>query len=184
MGDAIQKVKQEKTIWNHIAEITGLELENDYENTVGPALQLEEEPIKDMAQRAEDYRICFDHGMNVHRAHDHFKGVDDIIEIDCDSDSDYDEYGDYIPGTSRIEYYDSRDYRSEVDPDKNQDGVFIEDVNEVQEKKSSRLGRGHRTRTQTTTDYVTSWNNKSYPKGDTKAVNMTQIEIIGSSYPD
>ena len=31
-----------------IAEIPGVELENDYENTVGPALHLEEEPIKYM----------------------------------------------------------------------------------------------------------------------------------------
>ena len=48
-----------------------------------------------MAQRAEDARKIFDHGNNVHKTHDQIKGVDDIIEID--SESDYNEDGDYIP---------------------------------------------------------------------------------------
>ena len=38
--------------------------------------------------------------------------------------------------------------------------------------------------TQTTTNYVPSRNNKSYPKGGHKGVNMAKIEIIGTSYPN
>ena len=79
-----------------IADIPGVESENDYKNTVGPALQLEEEPIKDMAQQSEDDRKNFDNVNNSHNTSDHIKGVDDAIEIDSDSDSDYDEDGDYI----------------------------------------------------------------------------------------
>ena len=62
-----------------IAEIPGVELENDYDSTVVPALQLEEDHIKDMAQRAEDTRKNFDNGKNVHKTHNHIKGVDDAI---------------------------------------------------------------------------------------------------------
>ena len=53
-----------------IADIPGVELENDYKNTVGPALQLEEEPIKDIVQRDEDDRKNFDRGNNVLKTHD------------------------------------------------------------------------------------------------------------------
>ena len=62
---------------------------------MGPALQLEEEPIKDIAQHAEDARKNFDYGKNFHKKHYHIKGVDDVIEIYSNSDSDYDEDGDY-----------------------------------------------------------------------------------------
>ena len=137
--------------------------------------------IKDMAQHAEDARNNFDHGKNVHNTHDHIKGVDDVIEVDSGSDSDYDEDGDYIPRIVKREDSDIRDYEYEVDPDKNQDDVFIEDVNEGEETKHPSLNRGNRIRTQTTTDYVPSWNNKSYSKEDPKGVNMAQIERIGTS---
>ena len=53
-----------------IANIPGVELENYYENTVGPALQLEEEPIKDIVQRAEDDRKNFYRGKNFLKTHD------------------------------------------------------------------------------------------------------------------
>ena len=62
--------------------------------------------------------------------------------------------------------------------------MLIEDVNEGEEKKSPLLGSGHRIRTQTTTNYVPSWDNKTYPKWDPNGVNMVQIESIGVSYPD
>ena len=84
---------------------------------MGPALQLEEEPIKDMAQRTEDGRNNFDHRNNAYKTHGHIKGVDKIIEIDSDSDSDYDEDGDYIARMANREDSDSRYDRSEVDPD-------------------------------------------------------------------
>ena len=75
-----------------IAEIPGVELENYYKYTVGPALQLEEEPIKDIVQLAEDDRKNFDRGKNVLKTHDQIKGVDDVIKINSGSDSDHDEY--------------------------------------------------------------------------------------------
>ena len=58
--------------------------------------------------------------------------------------------------------------------------MLIEDINEGEGKKYPRLGRGHRIRTQFTTDYVPSWNNKSY----SKRFNMAHIEITGTSYPN
>ena len=91
-----------------IAEIPGVKLENDYNNTVGPALQLEEEPIKDMAQCAEYDRKNFDQGKNVHKTHEQIKGVDNVIEIDSDSDFDYDEYSDYTPRMVKREDSDSK----------------------------------------------------------------------------
>ena len=48
-----------------------------------------------MAQRAEDAIDIFDHWNNFHKKHYHIKGVDDVIEIYSNSDSDYDEDGDY-----------------------------------------------------------------------------------------
>ena len=62
-----------------ITEISGVELENDNENTVGPALQLEEESIKDIAQRTEDARKNFDHGNNFQNTHYHIKGMYSFI---------------------------------------------------------------------------------------------------------
>ena len=110
--------------------------------------------------------------------------MDDVIEIDFDSDSDYDEDGDYIPKMVKREYSDSRYDRSEVDNDENKYDLLIEDVNEGEETKSHLLGRGHRIITQTTTDCVPSCNNKPYPKGDPKGVNLAYIESIGTSYPN
>ena len=137
-----------------IAEIPGVELENGYNNTVDTALQLEKEPIKVMAQNYEYARNNFDHGKNVHKIHDQIKGLDDVIEIDSDSDSDYNEDGDYIPRMVKIEDCESIDEGSEVYPDNNQDDVFIEEVNEAEETKYPCLGRGQRIRTQTTTNYI------------------------------
>ena len=79
-----------------IAEIPGVQLENDYKNIMGLVLQLEKDTIEDMAQRAADIRKKFDIGKNVHKTHDYIKRVDGVIEIDSYSDSDYDESG-YIP---------------------------------------------------------------------------------------
>ena len=131
-----------------------------------------------MAQRAADARKNFDIGKNFHKKHDHIKGVDDIIVIDSDSDSEYDEYDDYVPRMFKIEDSDSRDDGSEVYPYEKQDDVLIGDVNEIEEEKYLLMGRGNRIITQTTTEYVPSWNIKSYPKGDTKGVNMAQIDSI------
>ena len=70
----------------------------------------------------------------------------DTILIYSDSDSYYDKDSYYIPIMVKIEDSDSRDDRSEVESDKNQYDVLIEDVNEGEEKKSPRLGRGQRIR--------------------------------------
>ena len=110
--------------------------------------------------------------------------MDEVIEIDSDSDSDYDKDGDYIPRMVKIEESDSRDDGSKVYPDKNQYDVLIENIDDGEETKYPYLGRRHRIITQTTTDYDLSWNNKSYPKGDPKGVNMAQIESIGTSNPN
>ena len=50
-----------------------------------------------MAQRAANNRIFFDHGKNVYKKKYQIKGVDDVIDFNSDSESDYDEDGDYIP---------------------------------------------------------------------------------------
>ena len=83
-----------------------------------------------MAQHPEDSRNNFYHGKNFYKTHDQIKGVDDVIEIDSDSDSDsnYDEDVDYIPILVKREDSDSRDDRSEVDPENNQNDVLIEDL--------------------------------------------------------
>ena len=54
------------------------------------ALQIEEEPLKDMAQRAANNRNNFDHGKNVYKKKYQIKGVDDVIDFNSDSESDYD----------------------------------------------------------------------------------------------
>ena len=76
-----------------------MKLESDYKKTVVPALQLEEEPIVDMAKRDEGVRKNFDRVNNFHKTHDQIKGMDDIIEIYSDSDSDYDDDRYYITRT-------------------------------------------------------------------------------------
>ena len=72
-----------------------------------------------MAHRAEDARNNFYRGKNVHKTHDHIKGVDEVIEMDSDSDFDYDKDDDYTPRMVKIEDSDSRDDVPEVDSDKN-----------------------------------------------------------------
>ena len=99
-----------------------------------------------MEQHAEEARKNSDVVKNVHKTHDHIKGVDNFIDIYSDSDSDYDK-DDYIPRTVKREDSDSIDDGSEVDQYENQDGVFVEDINEGEETKSLRLGRGKRIRT-------------------------------------
>ena len=112
-----------------IDEITGVELENDYKNIVGTVMQLEKEPIKDMAQRAEDARNNVYSGNNVHKTHYHIKEVDDVIEIYSDSDYDHDE-DDYIPSMVKREDHESRDDGSEVDPEENQYDALVEELND------------------------------------------------------
>ena len=107
-----------------------------------------------MAQRAAAVRNNFDPGKKVHTTHDQIKVVDDVIESnsDSDSESDYDE-DDYTPRMINREDSDSSNSGSEVDPDKSQDNVLVEDVNDIKEEKSPRLCRGHMVRNQTTYYY-------------------------------
>ena len=109
-----------------------------------------------MAHRAEDTRKKFYHGNNFHKKYYHIKGLDDAIENDSDSESDYDEDSDYISKMVKREDSDSIDDRSEVDLYENQYDVLIEDLNEGEETKYPCLGRGHRIKTQTTTNYIPS----------------------------
>ena len=62
--------------------------------------------------------------------------------------------------------------------------MLVEDVNQGEEEKYPRLGKGHRVQTQTTTNYVPSLIKNYHPKGDTKGVNMAQVETIGTYYPE
>ena len=55
--------------------------------------------------------------------------MNDVIEIDFDPDFDYDEDGNSIQRTVKIEDSDSRDDGSEVDTDKNQYNLLIGNVN-------------------------------------------------------
>ena len=87
-----------------------------------------------MAQCSGGARNNFDHGKNVHKTHDQIKGVGDVIAINSDSVSDYDEDSDYIPIMVKREDYDNRNDVYEVYPDENQDYVFIEDLNYIEEK--------------------------------------------------
>ena len=61
--------------------------------------------------------------------------MDEVIGIYSESDSEYDG-DDNIPRVVKRENSDIRDDVYEVDPDKNQYEVLIEDVNEVEEKIS------------------------------------------------
>ena len=87
-----------------------------------------------MAQCSGGARKNFDHVKNVHKTHDQIKGVGDVIAINSESVSDYDEDSDYIPIMVKREDYDNRNDVYEVYPDENQDYVFIEDLNYIEEK--------------------------------------------------
>ena len=112
-----------------------MELENNYKKIFGHVLQLEEEPVKDMAQHAAAVKKNFDPGKKVHTTHDQIKVVDEVIESnsDSDSDSDYDE-DDYTPRMINREDSDSSNSGSEVDPDESQDDVLVVDVNDIKEE--------------------------------------------------
>ena len=82
-----------------------------------------------MSQRTADTRKNFDLVKNIYKNHYHIKRVHDVIYIDSESDSGYDEDDEYIPRMVKIEDSDSRYDRSKVDPEKNQYDALIEDVN-------------------------------------------------------
>ena len=73
--------------------------------------------------------------------------MDDFIEIYYESDSDYDEYSDYIPIMVKREYSESIYDGSKVDSENNQYDVFIEDLNDEEETKYPCLVREHMIRT-------------------------------------
>ena len=69
-----------------LAEITGVELESNYENTVGTALLDDVDPVKGSIEQAAAAKIVFDMGNQNIMSYSHIKGVDDVIEIDSDID--------------------------------------------------------------------------------------------------
>ena len=79
-----------------ISEIPGVELESEYENTVGPALLDDVDPVKDSIQQAAAAKKCFYMGKHNIMSHSQIKGVDDIIGIDSDSDSEEDDNDDSV----------------------------------------------------------------------------------------
>ena len=98
-----------------IAEIPGVDLENDYENIVGPELLDNIYPVKDTIEQAAAAKIFFYMGKHNIMSHSNIKGVDDVIEIDSDSDSDEDDDDDrvYMPKLLKQEYVDSSDNESD-----------------------------------------------------------------------
>ena len=70
-----------------IYEIPGAELGNYYENTVGPALLDDVYPVKDSIEQAAASKKHLDMGKHNIMSHPQIKGVDDVIDIDSDSDS-------------------------------------------------------------------------------------------------
>ena len=82
-----------------IAEITGVELESDYENTVGPALLYDVDPVKDAIEQAAVSKKHFDMGKHNIISYSRIKGVYDVIEVGSGSDSEEDDDDDsvYIP---------------------------------------------------------------------------------------
>ena len=62
-----------------IAEIPGVELESDYENTVGAALLDDVDPVKDIIERAVESKKHFDMVNHNIMSHSQIKRVDDVI---------------------------------------------------------------------------------------------------------
>ena len=82
-----------------ISEIPGVELESDYENTVGPTLLDDADTVKGSI---EQYATAKKHSdMDKHNimSHSQIKVVNDVIKIDSDSDSEEDDDDDsaYMP---------------------------------------------------------------------------------------
>ena len=100
---------------NVIAEIPGVELESNNGNTVEPVLLDDVYLVKDIIQQAATAKNCFDMGKQKTMSHSQIKGVDDVIEIDSDSDleEDYNNDSAYMPKLLKQEYVDSSDDKSD-----------------------------------------------------------------------
>ena len=93
---------------NVIAEIPGVELESNNGNTVEPVLLYDIYLVKDSIEQAATAKNCFDMGKQKIMSHSQIKGVDDVIEIDSDSDLEEDDINDstYMPNLLKQEYVD------------------------------------------------------------------------------
>ena len=111
--------------------------------------------------------------------------MDDVIEIDSDSDS-YDDADDdsvYMPKLLKQEDVDSSDEESDYEyVGGNPEEVSIEDMIEGDEYISPPQNRGGRVITQTKPYYIPYFSSKYYssPWG----FNLSQVESINIDYPD
>ena len=71
-----------------VAEIPGVGLESDNENTVRPALLDDVDTVKDSIEQDAAAKNIFDMGKHNIISHSKIKGVDDVIEVDSDIDSE------------------------------------------------------------------------------------------------
>ena len=111
--------------------------------------------------------------------------MDDVIEIDSDSDS-YDDADDdsvYMPKLLKQEDVDSSDEESDDEfVGDNPEEVSVEYLIEGDEDVPPPQRRGGRVRTHTNTDYIPSFSSKSYSR--TGGVNLSYVESINFAYPN
>ena len=92
-----------------------MELESNYENTVGTALLDDVDPVKDSIEQAAAAKKHFDMEKHNIMSYSQIKGVDGVIEIDSNSESE--EYDDddsvYMPKLLKQEDVDSSDDKSD-----------------------------------------------------------------------
>ena len=168
-----------------IDEIPGVELESDYENTMGTALLDDVDLVKDSIEQAAAAKKHFDMGKHNIMSHYQIKGVDDVIEIDSGNDSEEDDNDDsaYMPNLSKQEDVDSSDDDSDDESvGDNHEEVSVEDMIDGYEDISPPHNRGVWVRTQTKPDYIPYFSSKSYSRPG--GVNLSQVESINIYYPD
>ena len=114
-NDNVEEIQKKLIHPDVIAEIPRVELERDYENTVEPALFDDVDPVKDRIEQAAAAKKHFDMYEHNIMSHSQIKMVDDVIEIDSDSDSE--EYDDddsfYVPKLLKQEDVDIIDDESD-----------------------------------------------------------------------
>ena len=171
-----------------IAEIPGVELEINYKESVGPALFDKVDPVKNIIEQAHVAKRTFDLGKNGTVSHSEIKGVDDVIEIDSDSDLDDDDnkYSVYHLKLMKQEDADISDNmaNSESDQDTGEDNpseVIVEYIIEGDEKIFPQR-RGSWTRTQTKQDYTLSFSSKSYSRP--RGVDLSRVYSIHIAHPN
>ena len=150
-----------------------------------PALFDDVDPVKDRIEQAAAAKKHFDMYEHNIMSHSQIKMVDDVIEIDSDSDSE--EYDDddsfYVPKLLKQEDVDIID--DELDNGSVGDSpeeVSVEDMIEGYENISSPQHRAGRVRNQAKPDYKPFFISKSNSRPG--GVNLSHVGSINISYPD